>query len=250
MSVTLFGVAASHPSAAAELMLRQKRIGYRRIDLVPVAHRALVRVLGFPGITVPALLLDGERVQGTRAIAEALDARRPEPPLFPREAEPRRAVEEAEAWGDGVYQPLARRLVWGALRFDDSNIRSYLEGSHLGIPVAMAALVAPAIARAAAHVNQATDENLRRDLADLPRMLDQIDGLIRSGTIGGSPWNVADFQIGTSTALIATLDDTRLMLEGRPALEHARRIAPDYPGRTARAFPAEWLATEPAPVRA
>jgi glutathione S-transferase len=241
MSATLFGVAASHPSEAAEQMLRQKRINYRRIDLVPVAHRVLVRVLGFSGDRVPALVLDGERVQGTRAIAEALDARRPEPPLFPRDPEPRRAVEEAEAWGDGVYQPLARRLVWGALRFDDSKIRTYLEGAHLGIPVAVAAVVAPPIARVAASINEATDENLRRDLADLPRMLDQVDGLIRSGTIGGSPWNVADFQIGTSTALIATLEDTRPLLEGRPALEHSRRVAPDYPGWTPKAFPEAWL---------
>jgi glutathione S-transferase len=241
MSATLFGVAASHPSLAAQLMLRRKRISHRRIDLVPVIHRALVRALGFPGITVPALLLDGRRIQGTRAIAEALDAYRPDPPLFPADPEPRRAVEGAEEWGDSVYQPLARRLVWGALRFDKSNIRTYLEGSHLGVPVPVAALVAPPIARAAARVNEATDENLKRDLADLPRMLDQIDGLIRSGTIGGAPWNVADFQIGASTALIATLDDTRSLLEGRPALEHARRLAPDYPGWTAKAFPAAWL---------
>jgi glutathione S-transferase len=241
MSVTLFGVPASHPSLAAELMLRDKRIGYRRIDLVAVMHRAVLRVLGFPGITVPALMLDGERVQGTRAIAEALDARRPDPPLIPHDSDRRREVDAAESWGDQVYQPVARRLVWGAVTRDGSHLRTYLEGSHLGIPVPVAALVAPPIARAAAYVNEATDENVRRDLGELRSMLDHVDGLLRAGTIGGPTPNVADFQIATSTGLLATLEDLRPLLEGRPALDHARLIAPDYPGWTPKVFPEAWL---------
>ena len=61
MSATLFGVPASHPSLAAELMLRHKRIAFRRIDLVFVLHRAMVRGLG-------VLQVDG---------AGAADRRRP-----------------------------------------------------------------------------------------------------------------------------------------------------------------------------
>jgi glutathione S-transferase len=241
MSVTLFGVPASHPSLAAELMLREKRITYRRIDLVAVVHRGILRVLGFPGITVPALTLDGERVQGTRAIAAALDARRPDPPLIPQDPEQRRAVEEAEAWADDTYQAVARRLVWGALRHDRSQLRTYLEGSKLGVPVPMAALVAPPVARAAAHVNNADDDHVQQDLRDLPGMLDHVDALIRAGVISGSPPNVADFQIATTTGLLATLEDLRPMLEGRPLLAHSRRLVPDYPGWTPKAFPDAWL---------
>jgi glutathione S-transferase len=135
---TLFAVPASHPSLAAELMLRQKGIDYRRVDLVAVVHRGVLRVLGFPGITVPALRLEGRRVQGTRAIAEALDALRPDPPLFPTDPEERRAVDEAEEWGDKVYQPVPRRLVWAALRRDRSTMATYLEGAKLGVPVPVA----------------------------------------------------------------------------------------------------------------
>jgi glutathione S-transferase len=241
MGVTLFGVPASHPSLAAELMLRQKRIGYRRIDLVSVVHRGMLKLLGFPGITVPALLLDGERVQGTREIATALDARRPEAPLFPQDQALRRAVEEAEAWGDQTYQPLARRLVWGVLQRDRSTIRTYLEGARLGVPVGVAVRLTPPVVKAAAYVNKATDENIQADLAALPGLLDHVDGLLRAGTIGGAELNVADFQIGTSTALLSTLEDLRPLLEGRPALEHARRVAPDYPGWAPKALPQAWL---------
>ena len=241
MKATLFAVPASHPSLAAELMLRHKGVEYRRVDLVAVVHRGVLRVLGFPGVTVPALRLEGERVQGTRAIAEALDALRPEPPLFPADPELRRAVTEAEAWGDEHYQPVPRRLVWAALRRDRSTMATYLEGAKLGVPVPVAARVGAPVVRAAVRANHATEENVRADLVNLPALIDHVDELLRAGTIGGAQLNVADFQIGTSTGLLATLEDVGPLLEGRPALEHARRVAPGYPGRTPRVFPQAWL---------
>jgi glutathione S-transferase len=241
MTATLFGAPASHPTLAAELMLRRKGIEYRRLDLVAAVHRLIVRSLGFPRGTVPALRLDGARLQGTRTIALALDALHPERPLFPSDPERRSAVGEAEAWGDEVYQPVPRRLVWASLRRDRSTLATYLEGARLGIPIPVAARVAPPIVRAAARLNRASDDNVRRDLAALPGLLDHVDALLRDGTIGGAEPNVADFQIGTSTALLATLEDAGPVLAGRPAAEHARRIAPEYPGRMPRTFPPAWL---------
>jgi len=245
MKATLFAVPASHPSLAAELMLRRKGIEYRRLDLVSAVHRLIVRWLGYPRGTVPALRLDGARVQGTREIALALDALRPEPPLFPRDPGRRRAVEEAESWGDEAYQPVPRRLVWAALRRHGSSISTYLEGARLGIPISIAARTAPPIVRAGVRLNRASDDAVRRDLTALPALLDQVDALIREGTIGGDQPNVADYQIGTSTALLSTVEDVRPLLDGRPAAEHARRIAPDFPGHVPRVYPAAWL---PQPV--
>ncbi|MEA2420288.1 MAG: glutathione S-transferase, partial [Thermoleophilaceae bacterium] len=191
---TLFAVPASHPSLAAELMLRQKGVEYRRVDLVAVVHRGVLRVLGFPGITVPALRLNGQRVQGTRDIAVALDALRPDPPLFPSDPEARRAVEEAEAWGDQVFQPVPRRLVWAALRRDRSGMATYLRDAKLGVPVPVAARMGAPVIRAAARANEANDDNVRADLANLPALINHIDGLLRLGTIGGAQPNAADFQ--------------------------------------------------------
>ncbi len=54
--------------------------------------------------TVPALLLDGNRVMKNRAIARFLEKRKPDPPLFPAEPDRRLAVEEAERWGDEIFQ--------------------------------------------------------------------------------------------------------------------------------------------------
>jgi glutathione S-transferase len=233
---TLFGVPASHPSLAAELMLRHKGVDYRRIDLVTAAHRGLVRALGFPGITVPALKIDGAKVQGSGQIALALDALVPSPPLFPSDTERRRAVEAAEQWGDEVLQPAVRRLIWAALKHDRSTARSYLEGAKLGVPTAVAARTIAPIAAAARRLNHATDEAARRDLEALPGMVDRVDELIEQGVIGGDEPNAADFQIATSVSLLLTMDDVRPMIEGRPAERLARELVQDQPGHIPRVF--------------
>ena len=241
MRATLFGLPASHPSLAAQLMLEHKGIEYRRVDFVAGLHRAAVRALGFPGITVPAVRLDGARLQGTRTIALGLDALRPEPALVPKDAAARDAVLRAESWGDEVLQPVPRRLVWGALKRDRSTLATYLEDARLGMPPALAARTAPPVVLLSARLNRVSDESVRRDLAALPALIDRVDELIAEGTIGGAARTVADFQIATSVGLLLTMDDLRPLIEGRPAERHAREVAPRYPGRVGRVFPSGWL---------
>src|SRR5262245_12058486 len=236
MRVTLFGVPASHPTLAAELMLRHKGVDYRRVDLVNAAHRTLLRAMGFPRKTVPAMRLEGAKLQGTSEIARALDALVPEPPLFPADPGRRREVDEAEAWGEEVLQPVPRRLIWNALKHDRSTLATYLEGSKTGIPTPIAVRSAAPIAAAARRLNRATDENARRDLAALPGMLDRVDELIGRGVIGGPERNAADFQIATSVSLLLTMDDLRPLIEGRPAERLARDIVPDQPGHMPSVF--------------
>jgi glutathione S-transferase len=231
---TLFGVPASHPALAVELMLRHKGVEYRRVDLVTAAHRPLLRAMGFPRKSVPAARLGGARVQGSTEIALALDALVPDPPLFPRDPERRREVEEAEAWGNEVLQPVPRRLVWNALKHDRSTLATYLEGAKTGIPTPIAARTAAPIAVVARRVNRATDENARRDLEALPGLMDRVDELIERGVIGGEERNAADFQIATSVSLLLTMDDARPQIEGRPAERLARAVVQHQPGRMPR----------------
>jgi glutathione S-transferase len=238
MRATLFGVAASHPALAAELMLRHKRVAFRRIDLPTVSHRVLLRLLGYPRKTVPAIRIDGAKIQGTREIALALDALVPSPPLFPGDPERRAAVLEAEAWGDEVLQPVPRRLTLGALKLHPASIGSYLEGARLGMPHRLAAAIAPPFVAASRRVNRATDDAVRRDLEALPALVDRVDELIERGVIGGPERNAADFQIATSVSLLLTMDDVRPLIEGRPAERLARDVVPHQPGRIPRVFAA------------
>jgi glutathione S-transferase len=100
----LYVIPASHPSIAVQLMLEQKGIAYKRTDLLPVISKGALRAFGFPGKTVPALKIDGSKVQGSRQIARELERLRPEPPLFPPDPEQRATVEEAERFGDEELQ--------------------------------------------------------------------------------------------------------------------------------------------------
>ena len=241
MTAKLYVIPASHPSRTAWKMLEYKGIPFKRRDLIPVASKGMLRAAGFPGVTVPALKLDGEKVQGSREIARALDRIQPEPPLFPADATERAAVEEAETWGDETLQPMARRILWNGMRRDKAALRSYSEGAKLGVPVGLAVRTSAPIVALSARFNEATDENVRADLVALPAALQRVDDWIAAGVIGGAQPNAADFQIATSLGLLLTIEDVRPAIESRPAGQLARRIDPEYPGQMPPVLPVEWL---------
>jgi glutathione S-transferase len=237
----LFVIPASHPAIAAQLMLERKGIDYKRTDLLPVISKGALRAVGFPGQTVPALKIDGAKVQGSRQIARELDRLRPEPPLFPSDPEQRAAVEEAERFGDEELQHPIRQILWWGLKHDKAPLRSYSEGAKIGLPINLAMKTAAPIVALAARFNEASDENARTGLAKLPALLDKVDELIAAGVLNGEQPNAADFQIAPSIGLAMTLDDLRPAIEGRPAGALAQRIVPDYPGKTPPILPAAWL---------
>ena len=241
MPATLYAVPASHPCAAVEKALQLKGVDYRRVDIPPVAHKA-VQYVRFGGGTVPGLVLDGEKILGSRPIVRALEARLPEPPLLPADDKERKSVELAEEWGDEVLQPLARREIWVALRRSPSSLPSYGEGSRLPVPDAVSRLTAPLVAMAEQRIHHATELNVRADLAALDHHLARVERWIDHDVIGGEQPNAADLQIGAGLALLLTIEDIANVHGDRPAAQLARRWFPDYPGRVpAGALPAEWL---------
>ncbi len=129
----LYVIPGSHACRTAMLMLERKRVPYRTVELLTGMHGMGVRLHGFPGHrkpirsvegkvgpmlgfmdrmgTVPALAIDGRKVQTNREIARHLEQSRPEPSLYPADPVRRRAVEEAAEWGDEQLQMTARRVV-------------------------------------------------------------------------------------------------------------------------------------------
>jgi len=237
----LFVIPASHPSIAAELMLEHKGVAYKRTDLFPVASKAVVRAAGFPGVTVPALKIDGAKVQGSRQIARELERLRPEPPLFPADPELRAKVEEAERYGDEQMQHPIRQISWWSLKQDGKPLRSYSEGAKLGIPIGLAVKTAAPVIALSARFNQASDENVRAAVAAIPAMLDRVDAWIAAGVLNGEQLNAADFQIAPTLGLAMTFDDLLPAIENRPAAGLARRVVPHYPGKAPPVLPAAWL---------
>jgi glutathione S-transferase len=242
MDNRLYVIPGSHPSVAVQLMLEHKGIPYKRKDLMPVVSKGVLRAVGFPGITVPALKIEGDKVQGSRQIARELERLRPEPPLFPADPAHRTAVEEAERFGDEELQQPIRQLLWWGFKHDRSPLASYSEGAKLGVPIGLAVKTGGPLVALSARFNEASDENARAALAGLPALLDRVDAWIASGVLNGDRPNVADFQIAPSIGLAMTLDDLRPAIENRPAGALARRFVPNYPGKMPPVLPAEWLA--------
>ena len=231
----------SHAATTGQLLFDHKGISYKRTDLLPVVSWVVLKALRFPAVTVPAAKIDGERIQGTRAIARELERRKPQPPLFPADEQRRRVVEDAERFGDEELQQRVREIFLWSARKDSTGLVGYLEGARIGLPHRVAARTAGPFIALDARSRGATDANVRRALAALPGMLQRIDDWIEEGILGGEPANAADLQIAPSLRLAMSLDDLRPAIEGRPAGRLATRIVTRFPGRTPAVLPPEWL---------
>jgi glutathione S-transferase len=225
VKTTLYVVPGSHSSMAGRLMLEHKGIAYHRVDLIAGLHKPILRVLGFKDTTVPALRIDGRRIQGTLRISKALDELCPDPPLFPADQPARAAVGETERWGERQLQPVPRRLGWWAAKRNRSALRGFIEGARLHVPLGLAVRAAGPIIWAEVRINGATDVAVQADLAALPAMLDQVDMWLNDGVLGRQPPTAADYQIATSVRLLLCFEDLRETIGIRPGREvrtHAR----------------------------
>jgi glutathione S-transferase len=240
MTAKLYSLLLSHPARASRLMLELKGIEADVVDLIPGMHPVQLRAARFRGGTVPALKVDGTRVQGSVPISRFLEDLEPQPPLFPAGPKPRQAVEEAEAWGERELQAVPRRIFrWGTVR--DRGLRRWVaELSGIPAPDAAATLNAP-VARRFARLSEASDERVRADLEALPAMLDRVDGWIAEGTLGGAQINAADCQIASTVRVLLAYEDLQPTLRDRPSAELATRLFPDYPEPIPLRLPAGWI---------
>jgi glutathione S-transferase len=249
--VILYVIHGSHACRAAMLMLAHKQIAYRLVTLPTGAHPMLLRARGFAGHakpirsvdgrahrslaaldrmgTVPALRCDSERVQTNRAIARWLERVQPEPPLFPADTQRRAAVEQAEEWGDEVFQMAARRITLLGGQHGLDALRDHANDGRLGALLAKGERSRKINNQIAARVVFKADGEQAEHglLAELPGMLDTIDGWLAEGVLGGPELNAADFMIAPSLALIAYRLDLRAQIEARPAGAWLERVLPE-----------------------
>src|SRR5688572_7691317 len=240
MDATLYGISFSHPARAAGLMVRHKGIEPKIVNLPPGSQQVAMRALGFRHGTVPGLKLDGRRVQGSLQISRALDEAVPEPPLFPADSERRIAVEDAERWGDAVYQPVPRRVFRWAASTDGELREGLVRFARLPAPGIAKHLFWP-VTKAYVRAEGGGEAAARADVRALPEHLDHVDELIDAGVINGPDLNAADFQIGTTTRVLLNFPQLAPLVKGRPAAEQAMRIAPDFGTEVPVRLPDEWI---------
>jgi glutathione S-transferase len=245
VEVKLYSMQISHPSMAARKMLELKGVDYELVDVLPLNQRVHLRLAGFRGGTVPALKLDGRRLQGSTQISRALDAEWPEPALFPSDADQRKRVEEAERWGDQQFQPVPRRLArYGASK--SFELRRWAAATHgLPVPWLVGHATTPLVAyyaRAREPDGRTGDEDgIRADLAALPGLLDHADELLGDGTLTPEAPNAATLQILASVRVLDAFADLQGLLADHASTRAAHQVFPEFPGPAPAFLPREWL---------
>ena len=245
----LYVIPGSHACRSAMLMLEHKRLPYKRVDILTLAHPVVVRLHGFDaggqtrsaggrrtfGLrfgdrlgTVPALAANGDRISTNHAISRFLDERHPDPPLFPSDPEWRAAVEEAERWANETLQMAARRIPGAAVARDPEAFSEAAGDGRLGYLLYKRKLTRRVVVPWILGRVFATSARPERDpIADLPAMLDRIDAWIADGVLNGEQLNAADFMVAPSLALILYRPDAEPLFEGRAALELVDRLLPE-----------------------
>src|SRR2546421_10856423 len=217
----LYGLPGSAPSFAAELMLMHKGIQYRRVNMIGGLHRRRLRSKGFPGRTVPALVLNGQLVQTNRAIARALDHLVPDPPLFPRSPGGRAEVEEAERYADEVLQSTVRRIILWSLGHDPDSVRPHPSNGRLSIPRSswMRAWMMPRVYK----MWEIDEAIVRVDFERLPHILDRLDSFVTEGILHNPRLTAADFEAAPLIAALMGIADLGAEVGSRPVAGLARR---------------------------
>jgi glutathione S-transferase len=260
MDAKLYVILGSHACRTGMLMLAHKRIQYQLMELPTGLHPFVLRLRGFAGNpapfrrvgdrrprmlvtadrmgTVPALLIDGQRVKGNRDIARFLEELRPDPPLFPADPDRRQAVEEAERWGDEVFQMTARRLALTSLLHGPDALIERGGDGRLGPLLFRRESLRRVSARFIGRFVFAADERADAEMLEaLPGMLDRIDGWVEAGVLNADELNAADFMITPSLALLTYRRDLRAEIEPRPAFRLIDRILPEPAAVAARYAP-------------
>jgi glutathione S-transferase len=259
MQAKLYVILGSHACRTGMLMLDHKGIAYETVELPSGMHPFLLRLHGFSGNpssfrkvdgksnlmlgtadrmgTVPALLLNGERVKTNRRIARFLEQIKPDPPLFPADPQHLKAVEEAVRWGDEVFQMIARRLAMAGALHGPGFMANDGDDGRLG-PLLMRNATARRLGvRAFGRFLFRADSQAESEmLASLPAMLDRIDDWIEAGVLSGERLYAADFMIAPCLALLCYRPDIAPQIEARPAIGLVDRLLPET-GTARTAYP-------------
>jgi glutathione S-transferase len=222
---TLWHFRVSHYNEKARWALDWKRIPHRRQAVLPGPH--LPRIWWKTGQKqVPVLQIDGETIADSTRIIAALEARHPDPPLYPSDGAARARALALEEFFDEELGPHARRVFFYHLLPDAAAASAALaigesRLTQLGYRVAFPGI--RAVMRSAMGIDAARSEESREQVA---RAMTRLEAEIQpSGYLVGARFSVADL---TAAAMLA------------PVLR-----APEFPYPPPPLLPAlaEWRAT-------
>ncbi len=241
MDVELFRFPGSNACLTVERMLDHAGVQWREHRVRPIFHVATLRRHGFPRRTVPAAIIDGDKVQGSRAICRHVAEQLPESGLLPTDPALRERVLAAEAKGEQL-QNVVRRIFYVLAQRDRQVVMPIVNGSFGNWPRWGRAAFARVLVPLASSGHAAKSARIDGYLDRAAGLLDDFDALVEEGILGvtGAP-TIADFQIGPNLAALALDPDAATLLKARPSWRIAEVASPTYSFDTPIDVPTEWL---------
>jgi glutathione S-transferase len=209
-------------------MLEMKGVDYELVHVLPGNQRLHLRMAGFRQGTVPAMKLDGRRIQGSTNIARELEVINPDPPLYPHDPDRRAQVEEVERWGDRELQGIPRRIFSWAMT-KDAGLRRWLAEVDGAMPMpGVTARVSGPVSLYYARAVGAKGDQVREDVARIPSVLDRIDELYDEKVLSRDP-DAATLQVLSSVRALLGMSDFVDQVGARSYAGQARELFPHFP---------------------
>lgn len=194
---TLWQIDISHYAEKARWALEYKGVDHSRRSTLPGTHIpvALVLTRGAQP-TMPILQIDGETVGDSTAIIATLEAKHPEPALYPTDAAERARALELEDWFDENLGPHTRLLPFYEL-IQEPELFAEVAAESVPGPLGKAKPLVGAYARAYTSIrwNANSEEDAERARAAVVAALDKLEAELEQGEgefLVGDSFSVAD----------------------------------------------------------
>ena len=194
---TLWQIDISHYSEKARWALEYKGVDHGRRSALPGSHIPIALFLTRGAQpTMPVLRIDGENVGDSTAIIATLEARYPEPPLYPSDAEERARALELEDWFDENLGPHARLLPFYEL-IQEPEVFAEVAAAAVPGPLGKAKPLIGAYARTYTSIrfNAGSAENADRAREAIVAAFDKLEEELNQGEgefLVGDSFSVAD----------------------------------------------------------
>ncbi|HEU4461120.1 MAG TPA: glutathione S-transferase family protein [Solirubrobacterales bacterium] len=232
---TLWQIDISHYSEKVRWALEHKRIDHRRRSALPGTHIPIALLLTRGAQpTMPVLQIDGETIGDSTAIIAALEARYPDPPLYPGDPEERARALELEDWFDENLGPHTRLLPFYEL-IQEPDLFAEVAAESVPGPLGKAKPVVGAYARAYTSIRWgASDEDAASKARDgIVLALDRVEAELGEGDhLVGDSFTVADLTAASLFYPLVVPPEGPLDpdLPRPPALERFRQSLSDRRG--------------------
>lgn len=182
-----------------------KQVPHRRRSLLPGPHFATVRALTGRSHTPVLRTEDGSAIDGSARILDWLEARWPQPALFPADAADRAEALRIQQWFDADLTPRIRRAVLDALLRQPA---AFADVFGDGRPLLQRRAYAAAVPLAAPLIRKGNGIAGPQSIADGLRAAEQALDFVAEranadGCLAGPAFGVADLTAASTLAVLA-----------------------------------------------